>query len=68
MNSTDLLAAIEKLPIQEQEEVLTELARKIIARHELALKSETRKNFYFDGKSEMVIRQNVDLPGLIAKP
>jgi hypothetical protein len=67
MNATEVMAVIEKLPVREQEEVLTLLARKIIARHELAMKSEDRKNFYFDGTSEKLLLEKWEFPGLLAK-
>ena len=67
MSATEVMTAIEKLPVSEQEEVFTLLTRKIIARRDPAAKTCLGKKLSFDEACEVVFRENRELLGLLAK-
>ena len=67
MSATEVMTAIDQLPVNEQEEVFTLLTRKIIARRDPAAKPCIGKKLTFDEACEVVFRENRELLGLLAK-
>jgi hypothetical protein len=67
MSATEVMTAIDQLPVHEQEEVFTLLTRKIIARRDPTAKPSIGKMLTFDEACEVVFRENRELLGLLAK-
>ena len=67
MRATEVMTAIEQLPVLEQEEVFKLLARKFITRRDSTSKALVGKSFSFDEACEVVFRENRELLGLLAK-
>lgn len=67
MSATEVMTAIEQLPVKEQEEVFTLLTRKLMARRDSVAKPLIGKSLSFDEACEVVFRENRELLGLLAK-
>jgi len=67
MSATEVIEQIDKLPSEEQKEVFTILARKIIASDRGTAKQWLGKKLSFDEACDVVFRENRDLLGLLAK-
>ena len=67
MSATQVIAEINNLPAEEQEEVFTFLAQKIIAQREADSRPALGKKLSFDEACEVVFRENRELLSLLAK-
>ena len=67
MSATEVMAAIEQLPLNEQEEVFTLLTSKMIARRNPVAKLNAEKKPSFEEACDLVFRENRELLGLLAK-
>lgn len=67
MSANDVLQQIDQLPAQEQEQVFTVLARKILARREADSRRWLGKKMSFEEACDVVFRENHELLRLLAK-
>ncbi len=67
MSANEVLEQIEKLPAQEQEQVFTALAGRILARRDNDSKRWVGKKMSFEEACDVVFRENHELLGLLAK-
>jgi len=67
MSVTEVMTAIEKLPVKEQEQVFIWLGHTLMARRASSAISLIGKNLSFDKACEVVFRVNRELLGMLAK-
>jgi hypothetical protein len=67
MSAREIIAELEKLPVEEQKEVFVSLAQKIVAQHSSDAKSWLGKKLSFEEACDVVFRENRELFALLAK-
>ena len=67
MSATEVMDQIERLPIEEQQEIFVRLARKVIAGQDGNAKPWLGKKLSFKEACDVVFRENRELLGLLAK-
>lgn len=67
MSATQVIEEIKTLPRNEQEEVFTFLAQKLIEKPNVRSKSYVGKKLSFDEACDVVFRENRELLNLLAK-
>ena len=67
MSATEVMDQIERLPVEEQNQVFVLLARKVVANRSGNQKPWLCKKLSFDEACDVVFRENRELLGLLAK-
>ena len=67
MSAAEVIEQLNRLPSEDQKEVFTFLAKKIIAENGEAAKPWLGKKLSFEEACDVVFRENRDLLGLLAK-
>ena len=67
MSTTEVMDQIERLPVEEQQEIFAQLARKVVAGQDEKAKPWLGKKLSFDEACDVVFRENRELLGLLAK-
>ena len=67
MSATEVMEQIERLPVEEQQEIFVLLARKVIAGQNGNPKPWLGKKLSFDAACDVVFRENRELLSLLAK-
>ena len=67
MSATEVMDQIERLPVEEQNQIFVLLARKVVANRNGNPKPWLGKKLSFDEACDVVFRENRELLGLLAK-
>lgn len=67
MSATEIIAEFEKLPVNEQKEVLISLTEKLVGKQGADMKPWLGKKLSFEEACEVVFRDNRELFALLAK-
>ncbi|HZV33465.1 MAG TPA: hypothetical protein VFB72_02735 [Verrucomicrobiae bacterium] len=67
MSATEIIAEFEKLPVNEQKEVLISLTEKLVGKQGTDMKPWLGKKLSFEEACEVVFRDNRELFALLAK-